>query len=134
VDAFQHWIYTHPGHSGHDRTAAWLALGARFETATDWSGYQQQQESSWQRQLHIFCYPFYYIEYGIAQLGALQIWNTYKQDPKLALANYRAALALGGSKPLPQLFEAAGARLAFDADTITPLMDRVGEELGKLPA
>jgi len=134
VDAFQHWIYAHPAHSAADRTAAWLKLGERFETATDWSGYREQQESSWQRQLHIFCYPLYYIEYGIAQLGALQIWNTYKQDPELALGNYRAALALGGSKPLPQLFEAAGARLAFDADTITPLMDRVGEELATLPA
>ncbi len=134
VDAFQHWIYTHSGHSGAERTAAWLALAERFEVPMDWSGYQEQQESSWQRQLHIFCYPFYYIEYGIAQLGALQIWNTYKQDPKLALGNYRAALALGGSKPLPQLFEAAGARLAFDADTIVPLMNRVGEELARLPA
>ena len=134
VDAFQHWIYTHPGHSRDERTAAWLALGERFETATDWSGFEAQQESSWQRQLHIFCYPFYYIEYGIAQLGALQIWNTYKQDPKLGLGNYRSALALGGSRPLPELFAAAGARLAFDADTITPLMERVGEELATLPA
>lgn len=134
VDAFQHWIYTHPGHTRDDRTAAWLALGERFETPTDWSGYEAHRESSWQRQLHIFCYPFYYIEYGIAQLGALQIWNTYKQDPELALGNYRAALALGGSRPLPQLFEAAGAKLAFDAGTITPLMDRVGEELAGLPA
>ena len=134
VDAFQHWIYTHPGHSRDERTAAWLELGQRFETPTDWTGYEAQRESSWQRQLHVFCYPFYYIEYGIAQLGALQIWDTYKQDPQLALGNYRSALALGGSKPLPQLFEAAGARLAFDADTITPLMDRVGEELAGLPA
>jgi oligoendopeptidase F len=134
VDAFQHWIYTHPGHSGDERTAAWLALAERFEIPTDWDGYPEQQESSWQRQLHIFCYPFYYIEYGIAQLGALQIWNTYKQDPERALRNYRAALALGGSKPLPQLFEAAGAKLAFDADTITSLMDRIGEELAALPA
>jgi oligoendopeptidase F len=133
VDAFQHWIYTHPGHSRDDRTAAWMSLGERFETPTDWSGYEAHREASWQRQLHIFCYPFYYIEYGIAQLGALQIWNTYKQDPVRALANYRGALALGGSKPLPQLFEAAGAKLAFDADTITPLMDRVGEELATLP-
>lgn len=134
VDAFQHWLYTHPGHSRDERTAAWLALGERFETPTDWNGYEAHREASWQRQLHIFCYPFYYIEYGIAQLGALQIWNTYKQDPKLALDNYRTALALGGSRPLPELFEAAGARLAFDAATITPLIDRVSEELATLPA
>ncbi len=134
VDAFQHWIYTHPAHTRDGRTAAWLELGERFEPAVEWSGYDAQRHSSWQRQLHIFCYPFYYIEYGIAQLGALQIWNTYKQDPARGLSDYRAALALGGSRPLPGLFEAAGAKLAFDESIIAPLMDRVGEELATLPA
>lgn len=134
VDAFQHWIYTHPGHSGDERTAAWLALAERFETPTDWDGYPEQQESSWQRQLHIFCYPFYYIEYGIAQLGALQLWLRFKRDPKQALGDYRAALALGGSRPLPELFEAAGARFDFSADTIQPLVEAVQQELAGLPA
>ena len=134
VDAFQHWIYTHPKHTRTERTAAWLQLGERFEAAVEWSGYDDQRHSGWQRQLHIFCYPFYYIEYGIAQLGALQIWNTYKQDPARGLSDYRGALALGGSRPLPRLFEAAGAKLAFDERTIAPLMDRVGEELATLPA
>lgn len=133
VDAFQHWIYTHPEHTRQERTTAWLELEDRFETPTDWSGLQEQREASWQRQLHVFCYPFYYIEYGIAQLGALQIWDTFKDDPSLALGNYRAALALGGSRPLPELFAAAGARFRFDAEIVQPLMDRIGEELAQLP-
>jgi len=133
VDAFQHWIYTHPGHSASERTAAWLSLEERFETGVDWSGYAAERESGWQRQLHVFCYPFYYIEYGIAQLGALQIWDTFKQDPQLALTNYRSALSLGGSRPLPQLFEAAGARFSFGPEVVGPLIDRVQEELAGLP-
>ena len=133
VDAFQHWIYTHPGHSAEERTVAWLALEKRFETAVDWEGYEPQREAGWQRQLHVFCYPFYYIEYGIAQLGALQIWNTFKEDAELALGNYRSALALGGSRPLPQLFEAAGARFSFGPEVVGPLIDRVQAELGELP-
>jgi len=134
VDAFQHWIYTHPQHTRDERTTAWLQLAQRFETSVDWTGHEEQRQAGWQRQLHIFCYPFYYIEYGIAQLGALQIWNAFKRDPARGLSDYRAALALGGSLPLPKLFEAAGAKLAFDETTIAPLMDRIGEELATLPA
>lgn len=134
VDAFQHWIYTNPGHDRAQRTDAWLDLERRFEAETDWSGYEAQRQAGWQRQLHIFCYPFYYIEYGIAQLGALQIWDTFKRDPGRALREYRGALALGGSRPLPQLFEAAGARLAFDDSVIVPVVDRLQEELRGLPA
>ncbi len=134
VDAFQHWIYTNPQHTREDRTAAWLQLGERFEVPIEWAGHDDQRQAGWQRQLHIFCYPFYYIEYGIAQLGALQIWNTFKRDSARGLSDYRAALALGGSLPLPKLFEAAGAKLAFDESTIAPLMDRVGRELATLPA
>lgn len=133
VDAFQHWIYTHPEHSRQERTEAWLALEERFEPPTDWSGFESAREAGWQRQLHIFCYPFYYIEYGIAQLGALQIWDTFKRDPELGLGNYRAALKLGGSRPLPELFRAAGARLRFDAEVVGPLMERIGRELETLP-
>lgn len=133
VDAFQHWIYTHPSHTAEERTAEWLRLEERFEAGVDWSGYPAEREAGWQRQLHVFCYPFYYIEYGIAQLGALQIWDTFKQDPQLALGNYRAALALGGSRPLPQLFEAAGARFSFGPEVVGPLIDRVQEELAGLP-
>jgi len=86
------------------------------------------------RQLHIFIYPFYYIEYGIAQLGALQVWANSKRDKVKALNDYKKSLALGGSRPLPELFSAAGCRFEFDAETIKPLMQLVREELAKLPA
>ncbi|MGC9328373.1 MAG: M3 family oligoendopeptidase, partial [Candidatus Hinthialibacter sp.] len=113
IDAFQHWIYTHPAHTAQERTAYWLELDERFGARLDWSGCEAVRESLWQRQLHLFCHPFYYIEYGIAQLGALQLWRIFQQDEAEAVRGYRRALALGGAKPLPQLFEAAGARFDF---------------------
>jgi oligoendopeptidase F len=134
IDAFQHWIYAHPTHSRDERTAKWLELDTAFGAAVDWSGYQENRESFWQRQLHLFVHPFYYIEYGIAQLGALQLWLRFKRDPKQALGGYRSALELGGSRPLPELFEAAGARFDFSAETIQPLVDAVQDELATLPA
>ena len=134
IDAFQHWIYAHPEHTRDERTARWLKLDEAFGAAIDWSGHREIRESLWQRQLHLFVHPFYYIEYGIAQLGALQIWLRFKQDRAAALSGYRAALALGGSRPLPELFEAAGARFDFSAETIKPLVDAVQEELAGLPA
>lgn len=125
IDAFQHWIYSHPGHTSSERTAAWLELMQRFGDDADWTGYERARAHLWQRQLHIFLYPFYYVEYGIAQLGALQIWAQSRQDRAGALAAYRRALALGGSRPLPELFAAAGGRFAFDAATIRPLIRQV---------
>ena len=104
VDAFQHWIYTHPGHTRAERAAAWVALMDRFGGSVDWTGYEQNRACLWQRQLHIFLYPFYYVEYGIAQLGALQVWANSKHDKVKALADYKKALTLGGSRPLPELF------------------------------
>lgn len=133
VDSFQHWLYTHPGHSREERTAFWLSLLARFSPKLDWTGYEQIRESSWQRQLHLFHAPFYYIEYGIAQLGALQLWMKSKKDPARALANYRAALALGGTRPLPELFTAAGIRFDFSTQTLLPLMQALRDELASLP-
>jgi oligoendopeptidase F len=132
VDAFQHWLYTHSGHSRDDRKAAWRSLIDRFGGIVDWSGYEEARDHSWHRQLHIFLYPFYYIEYGIAQLGALQIWRRSLADRAGAVADYRRALALGGSRPLPELFSAAGARFGFDAALIAPLMDTIGEQLERL--
>ena len=134
VDAFQHWIYTHPGHSRSERSAAWLALMDRFGGATDWTGHEAARANLWHRQLHIFLHPFYYVEYGIAQLGALQVWANSKQDKAGALRNYQQALALGGSRPLPELFTAAGCRLEFSARTIRPLVALVRAELAKLEA
>ena len=132
VDAFQHWLYTHPDHSRDDRRTAWRGLIERFGGEVDWSGYEDARDHSWHRQLHIFLYPFYYIEYGVAQLGALQIWKRSLTDRPGAVSSYRSALALGGSKPLPQLFEAAGARFGFDEELIAPLMAAIGDELSHL--
>jgi oligoendopeptidase F len=132
VDAFQNWIYTHPGHTRGDRRRAWNDLLDRFGGITDWSGYAEARDHSWHRQLHIFLYPFYYIEYGIAQLGALQIWQGFLSDPAAAVSSYRHALALGGSRPLPELFAAAGIRFDFGHDLITSLMGTIRSELDKL--
>jgi oligoendopeptidase F len=132
VDAFQHWIYTHTGHSRAERAAAWLVLMDRFGGEVDWSGYEDARANLWHRQLHIFIHPFYYIEYGIAQLGALQVWANSKRDKAQALTDYKKSLSLGGARPLPELFGAAGCRFQFDAATIKPLVELVRVELTKL--
>jgi len=132
VDAFQHWIYTHPGHTRAERKAAYLQLMDRFGGEVDYSGYEEMRAHSWHRQLHIFIHPFYYVEYGIAQLGALQVWANSKADKVKALGDYKKSLALGGSRPLPELFAAAGCKFQFDAATIRPLIELAGTELKKL--
>lgn len=132
VDAFQHWIYTHPGHRDDDRAAEWVRLRERFGGIEDWSGYEQARRFEWHRQLHIFEMPFYYIEYGIAELGALQIWMRARKDPAQALRDYRKALALGGAKPLPQLFKAAGAKFDMSRKTIEPLTREVKTVLDRM--
>ncbi|HEY1173255.1 MAG TPA: M3 family oligoendopeptidase [Verrucomicrobiae bacterium] len=132
VDAFQQWIYTHPGHTRAERKAAWLALMDRFGGSTEWSGYEDARAYMWHRQLHIFLYPFYYVEYGIAQLGALQVWANSKKNKAKALKDYQDALALGGSKPLPELFSAAGCRFQFDGPTVQPLAQLVTSELATM--
>jgi oligoendopeptidase F len=132
IDAFQHWIYTHPGHTRAERTSAWLGLMDRFGGDVDWSGLEATRATLWHRQLHIFLHPFYYVEYGIAQLGALQIWANSKANKAEALSSYKRALALGGSRPLPELFAAANCRFDFSAHTITPLVDVVRSELAVL--
>ncbi len=132
VDAFQDWIYTHPGHTRAERKAAYLALMDRFGGDVDYSGHEESRAHSWHRQLHIFIHPFYYVEYGIAQLGALQVWANSRADKATALADYKKALALGGSRPLPELFAAAGCKLQFDTETIKPLIELAQSELNKL--
>lgn len=129
VDAFQHWLYTHPGHDRRERSAAWTGLMRRFGGEVNWSGYEAIQEHWWHRQLHIFIHPFYYVEYGIAQLGALQVWANSRIDKTGALCAYKEALALGGSRPLPDLFRACGCRFDFGRQTIAPLMTLVRNEL-----
>lgn len=135
VDAFQSWVYTHPQHSGEERSAAWLRLMNRFGGEVDWSGYEHIRATLWHRQLHIFTDPFYYIEYGIAQLGALQVWaNALRNGRAAALRQYKAGLALGASRPLPELFAAAGCRFKFDKPTLASLMQVVSNQLDKLPS
>ncbi|MFT5206088.1 MAG: oligoendopeptidase F [Phycisphaerales bacterium] len=129
IDAFQHWIYLNPEHSREERTAKWLELGKRFGGSVDWSGLESQQEAVWHRQLHPFEVPFYYVEYGIAQLGALQMWLHYRKDPKSAIAAYKKGLTLGASRPLPELFEEAGLRFDFSLEMVGELMEAVQEEL-----
>jgi len=132
IDAFQHWLYTHPDHTRDERRAQWLALDERFGGGVDWSGYEDAKAYSWQRQLHLFEVPFYYVEYAIAQLGALQVWQNARRDRATAVRRYREGLALGGSRPLPELFAAAGIRFDFSYDTVAPLIDAVQEELERL--
>ncbi len=132
VDAFQHWIYTHPGHTRAERSAAWLQLMDRFGGEVDWSGHKDARANLWHKQLHIFLYPFYYVEYAIAQLGALQVWANSKRDKTVALAQYQRGLALGNSRPLPELFAAAGCQFSFNRAAVQPLVRLVKSELAKL--
>lgn len=135
VDAFQHWLYEHPGHTGDQRREAWLAVMERFGSGVvDYDGLEQPKAYAWHRQLHVFEVPFYYIEYGIAQLGALQVWMRARDNRQAALDAYRQALALGGSRPLPELFASAGITFDFSAETIAPLVEAVREELARLDA
>ena len=132
VDAFQHWIYSHPGHSRAERSGAWLSLMDRFGGNVDWSGHETVRANLWHRQLHIFLHPFYYVEYGIAQLGALQVWVNSKRNKAQALEAYLRGLSLGGSRPLPELFAAADCRFDFSVQTVKPLVEMVRMELAKL--
>jgi oligoendopeptidase F len=133
VDAFQHWLYTDPAASDRDaRDAKWLTVWERFNPGIDWAGLETERTARWYKQLHIFLYPFYYIEYAIAQLGALQVWRNSLQDQAKATADYRAALALGGSAPLPALFERASARLIFDAPGMQELVGLIESEIDSL--
>lgn len=133
IDAFQHWIYAHPSHTVKERQEEWCRIRARFSGGiVDWSGLEKEQAYLWHRQLHIFEVPFYYIEYGIAQLGALQLWQKSKDHFDRAVQQYQNALQLGGSRPLPELFEAAGLKFDFTRTTIEPLVRAVQAELDQL--
>ncbi len=132
IDAFQHWIYANPTHDTTQRREQWLAIRKRFSGGVvNWSGLTEEHAYLWHRQLHIFEVPFYYIEYGIAQLGALQLWLNSKKDQTKALKQYRSALYLGGSKPLPELFATAGLNFDFSEKTIAPLVEAVQQELNQ---
>ena len=131
-DAFRHWIYENPTHTRQQRYDKWIELNDRFGTSlVDWTGFETVRAAQWHAILHLFQVPFYYIEYGIAQLGALGLWLQSKESMPAALANYKKALAFGGSRPLPQLFEAAGLTFDFSEKTIQPLVQTVLSEWQK---
>jgi oligoendopeptidase F len=132
VDALQHHVYTHVDAGVEAWKDEWERLAQRFMPHVDYRGLEPYRRHSWHRKLHFFEVPFYYIEYGIAQLGALQVWMNSLQDYDQATAMYRYGLALGGSRPLPELFEAAGCRFDFSRETLGPLIDAVMEEIEKV--
>ena len=132
IDALQHWVYTHVDAAPEQRQDEWVRLTRRFMSHIDWSGLEQYDRCAWHRKLHLFEVPFYYVEYGIAQLGALQVWMNARKDRRQATALYRNGLALGGSRPLPELFEAAGLRFDFTEKTMKPLISAVMEEIERL--
>ncbi|MFL2532449.1 MAG: hypothetical protein CND01_00520 [Marine Group II euryarchaeote MED-G34] len=134
IDAFQHWVYANPEHTHEERSEHWMELRQRFGPRTDWSGFEGLKETSWQGQLHLFQVPFYYIEYGIAQLGALQMWQYHRRDTEDGLARYARAMRLGNTKPLPELFGAAGLNLGFDEEHVASLIDELSEAMAEIRA
>jgi oligoendopeptidase F len=130
IDKFQHWIYEHPTHTHEERTAVWVSILAEFQDSViDYSGLEQYRNNAWQRQLHLFEVPFYYIEYGIAQLGAIGMWMQYRKNPEQAMDNYCNALSLGGTKTLPELYKAAGLEFDFSPEKIKVLMEFVESQM-----
>ncbi|MGE4620252.1 MAG: M3 family oligoendopeptidase [Planctomycetota bacterium] len=133
IDSFQHWIYTNPGHSRDDRKAQWLATMDRFGTGqVDWSGLDEIRSHRWMRQSHLFGVPFYYVEYAIAQLGALQVWRNHREEPNSAIQRYREGLSLGNTRSLPELYAGAGIRFDFSKSNLEDLISMVREEINTL--
>jgi oligoendopeptidase F len=133
VDAFQWWIYDHPSHTPIERNSIWLDYYKRFHgEGVDWTGLDHIRRYQWQRQLHIYTVPFYYIEYGFAQLGALQIWKSYTQDPEKTLLHYEAALRLGYKRSITEIYTTAGVDFSFTPDSISELVNFVESQLQKL--
>ncbi len=134
IDAFQHWIYANPEHTREERVEKWLELGERFGSHLDYEGLDHIHELSWQRQGHLFGVPFYYVEYGIAQLGALQMWQYHRRDSTNALARYKAGLALGYTRGLTELFEASGLALSFSEEHVSGIIAEIKSALDEIPA
>lgn len=133
VDQFQHWIYTNPDHTNEQRAQAWKNSIEPFgKNFADWSEHEYALENLWQKQLHIFEVPFYYIEYGIAQLGAIAVWKNYKNDPETGLSKYLDALKLGYTKTIKEIYETAGIEFNFSAAYVKELADFIKSELQKL--
>ncbi len=135
IDKFQHWLYENPQHSAAERLQAWEEIYSRFaDNITDWQGLELNKSYLWQKQLHLYEVPFYYIEYGMAQLGAIAVWKNYKENPQQALAAYKNALALGYTTTIPEIYRTAGIRFDFSQAYIKELMQFVKEELTAMGA
>ncbi len=135
VDKFQHWVYENPEHSLEARAAKWREISDSFSSGVvDWSGFEESKKTSWHAQLHIFEVPFYYIEYGMAQLGAIAVWRNYKLNPRKALEQYKAALSLGYTKSIGEIYETAGIKFDFSKEYVKELADFVRGELDKIEA
>lgn len=133
IDEFQHWVYENPAHSVEERTEKWLNLGREYgANLTDWTGYEAVRATSWQRQMHLFEVPFYYIEYGFAQLGAIGVWKNSLNDFDAAIRNYKAALKLGYTTSIPQIYETAGVSFRFSQSYIKEIAGFLQTEMNKL--
>jgi oligoendopeptidase F len=135
IDKFQHWVYENPAHTLEERKTKWMEILDEFSPGVvDWEGLTEFREYGWQKQLHLFEVPFYYIEYGIAQLGAIGLWKQYNDNKQNALSNYMAALSLGGTRTLPELYDAAHLKFNFSKEHIKQLMEFVSAEMEKIVA
>ena len=133
IDAFQHWLYTHPAHSIEERTEEWKRISSRFSSnLVDFTGYEKYRDTAWQRQLHLFEVPFYYIEYGFAQLGAIALWKNYKEDKEKGIEGYMNFMKLGYTRTIPEIYKAAGISFDFSASYVQTLFDFVQDELTQL--
>ena len=133
IDAFQHWLYANPAHTVAERRAEWQSIFSRFASPViDWSGLENYLPMQWQGQLHVFEVPFYYIEYGFAQLGALGVWKNYHENPEKALASYKAGLSLGHTRSIPEVYAAAGVKFDFSSDYLAELLAFVESQLNAL--
>tara|TARA_B100000575_G_scaffold106589_1_gene84917 strand:- start:23756 stop:25483 length:1728 start_codon:yes stop_codon:yes gene_type:complete len=132
IDSFQHWIYSNPNHSREERKDVWNSIRDRFGSVMDWEDYGNYRDTSWQQQGHLFGVPFYYVEYGIAQLGALQLWRTQRNDSEKALTDYSNAMTLGNTRTLPELFSAADIELGFGKAHLSSLIDEVRMAMAEL--
>ena len=132
IDSFQHWIYSNPEHTREERARVWNSIRDRFGSNMNWEEYTKFRDVSWQQQGHLFGVPFYYVEYGIAQLGALQLWRTQRKDPEKALSDYSNAMRLGNTKTLPELFTAADIKLGFGEQHLSSLIQEVRTAMSEL--
>ncbi len=133
IDKYQHWLYTNPGHTNEEREAEWMKILTEFSTGvTDWSGFEEYRAHFWQKQLHLYEVPFYYIEYGIAQLGAIAMWRQYRGNKEQALENYKKALSLGYTKTLKDLYATAGIKFDFSPAYVAELGNFVKERLHEM--